>query len=149
MPREISFKLGVPPVCVCLCVHWTKESLRPSLASGFYFSNIFLSNTPSFLSLIFLPFSFLLSPQLGHLMPTGSADPTHPLHLPGLEMPSCSCFKSGVTNDTFFKLRKKKKTSQLHRHAHQEHLHCCSLLSFTAANDNMMIFPTTRKTIFM
>lgn len=111
MPRETSFKLGVPPVCVCLCVHWTKESLRPSLASGFYFSNIFLSDTPSFLSLIFLPFSFLLSPQLGHLMPTGSADPTHPLHLPGLGMPSCSCFKSGVTNDTFFFFQLRKKTT--------------------------------------
>ena len=90
---------------MCVCMHWTKESLRPSLASGFYFSNIFLFNTPSFLSLIFLPFYFS-SPQLGHLMPTGSAgflgDPTYPLHPPGLGMPSCSCFKSGVTNDTFF-----------------------------------------------
>ena len=94
MSRESSFKLGVPLVCVCVCVHWTKESLRPSLASGSYFSNIFLSNTLSFLSLIFLPFSLFLCLQLGCLIPTSLAgflgDPTHPLHPPGLGMPSCS-----------------------------------------------------------
>ena len=49
---------------------------------------------------------------------------------------------------TLFFLVKKKK-NQLHPHTHQEHLHCCSLLSFTAANDNMMAFSTTQKTIFM
>ena len=68
----------------------------------------------------------------------------HHCLLTGLGGLSCSCFKSGVTNDTFFfQLRKKKP--QLHPGARQERPHRRPLLSFAAANDNMTTYSTIRK----
>lgn len=82
----------------------------------------------------------LAGPSAGRGLPAPSSRPRPPGFW--ARAAACSCLKSGVTNDIFFQLRKK---TQLYLCIRQERVHRHPVLSFAAANDNMMTYSTIRK----